>query len=333
MAQRFRAQCVAVGRGLPERRVGNSELESLVETSDAWIVSRTGIRERRLVDPGTRLSDLATMAARDCLERAEVAASEIDGIVCATCTGDHTMPATANLLQARLGAGRAWGFDVLNACNGFLAGLAAGACWIECGRARRILVVGGDLMSTVIDWRDRNTCILFGDGCGAVLLEAGPADGPGLTALHLASDGSGGPLLEIPASGSAMPVDAAAIARGDHYLKQQGRAVFTHAVRRMYESCAAVLGDLGLTTADIDLLVPHQANLRIIEAVAERLDLPMERVVVNIDRLGNTTAGTVPLALADAEDSGRLVAGSRVLITTFGAGFAWGAAHCIWGRG
>lgn len=331
MPTRHRARIVAVGTALPERRLTNADLERMVDTDDEWIVTRTGIRERRVVEPGTPLSQLAEPAARACLERAGVPAAELDGIVVATITGDHVMPATANLLQDRLGATRAWGYDLVNACNGFVAALANAAAMIESGRARRILVVGGDIMSSVVDYRDRSTCILFGDGAGAVLLEAGEADGPGIVDFELRSDGSGGELLVIPCSGSAMPPDERALAEGQHYVKQAGREVFQHAVRRMAEVCEELLDRLGLGPDDVDLLVPHQANLRIIEPTARRIGLPMERVAVNIERVANTTAATIPLALADAERDGRLRPGTRVLLVAFGGGFAWGAAYLTWG--
>jgi 3-oxoacyl-[acyl-carrier-protein] synthase-3 len=332
MPSPFRAQCVAVGCALPERRLSNADLERMVDTNDEWIVTRTGIRERRIAEPGSGLSALALPAAVQCLERAGVAAEALDGIIVATISGDHVMPTTANLLQHRLGATRAWGFDLLNACNGFVAALSTATAFIESGRAKRVLVVGGDIMSTLIDYRDRNTCILFGDGCGAVLVEAGPADGPGVVGFELHSDGGGANDLSIPCSGSALLPCPEAMARGDQFVKQNGRVVFTQAIRRMNEVCSSLLAQLELTVADIDLLVPHQANLRIIEPVASRLGLPMDKVVVNIARVANTTAGTIPLALADAYADGRLKPGSRVLLAAFGGGLTWGAAYLTWGR-
>ena len=328
-----RAQVVAVGTALPERRVSNAELASRLDTTDEWIVSRTGIRERRVCEPGQGLITLAEPAARRCLERAGVAAGDIDGIIVATITPDMVMPATANLLQHRIGATRAWAFDLANACNGFVAALANATTWIESGRARRILVLGGDVMSSLIDWKDRNTCVLFGDGCAAVLVEAGPADGRGVIGMEMHSDGGPAAELCVPCSGSAVPATPEALARGEHFLKQNGKMVFTHAVRRMAEIAASVMRTNNLTAADIDLVVPHQANLRIIEPTAERIGVPMSKVVVNLDRLGNTTAATIPLALADAEADGRLVAGSRVLLVAFGGGLTWGAVYLTWGRG
>jgi len=328
----FRAQCVAVGGAVPERRLTNADLVQLVETSEEWIVSRTGIRERRIAATGQPLSELATQAAKTCLEKAGVLAQDIDGIIVATITGDYVMPATANLVQHQLGATHAWGYDLLNACNGFVAALTTAAALIESGRSRRILVIGGDIMSSRVDYKDRNTCILFGDGCGAVLIQAGPPDGPGIIDWEMHSDGGGASELIIPCSGTAQPLDAAAISRGDIFVKQNGRVVFQHAIRRMSEVCEHLLGRLQLDAAAVDLLVPHQANLRIIQPTAERLGVPMERVVVNIDRMANTTAGTIPLALVDAERDGRLGSGSRVLLVAFGGGLTWGACYLTWGR-
>ncbi len=327
-----RAQVVAVGTAVPDRVLTNAELAARIDSSDEWIVSRTGIRERRICEPGQSLLSLAEPASRRCLEKAGVAADTLDGIIVATITGDMVMPATANLLQHRIGASRAWAFDLLNACNGFVTALANAATWIESGRAKRILVVGGDVMSSLIDWKDRNSCVLFGDGCGAVLVEAGPADGRGVVGFELHSDGGPAAELCVPCSGSAMPLTAEALARGDQFLKQNGKMVFTHAVRRMAEVATSLMRSNGLSAADIDLVVPHQANLRIIEPTAERIGVPMSKVVVNLDRLGNTTAATIPLALADAESDGRLKPGSRVLLVAFGGGLTWGSLYLTWGR-
>ncbi len=327
MAPPSRARVVAVGGAVPDRRLTNADLARMVDTSDAWIVSRTGIRERRIAEPGSGLLPLALAAARQCLERAGRTPDELDGIVVATITGDEVMPATANRLQGALGAGRAWGFDVLNACTGFVAALSTATAFIESGRARRILVVGGDIMSSVVDYRDRNTCVLFGDGCGAVLVEAGPADGPGVHGFALRSDGGHADELTLPCSGSRGTV----FGGPGRVVHQNGKVVFQHAVRRMAEVSSGLLAELGLTGADVDLLVPHQANLRIIEPIAERLGLPMERVVVNLERLGNTTAGTIPLALNDAFLDGRLRPGTRVALAAFGGGLTWGACYLTWG--
>jgi len=333
MPASFRARCVAVGAAVPERRLTNAELVRSVDTTDEWIVARTGIRERRIVAPGTPLSALAEPAARQCLERAGVAAADLDGIIVATISGDHVMPCTANVLQHKLGAARAWGYDLANACNGFVAALSTATAFIESGRATRILVVGGDVMSSLVDYSDRNTCILFGDGCGAVLVEAGPVDGLGVVGFEMHSDGSGAGELGIPCSGSAMVRTPEAIATNQDKVKQNGKAIFQHAIRRMVEVSENLLRTHGLTAADVDLLVPHQANLRILHPIAERLGVPMDKVMVNLDRLGNTTAGTIPLALADAWLAGRLQPGTRLLLVAFGGGLTWGACYLTWGRG
>jgi 3-oxoacyl-[acyl-carrier-protein] synthase-3 len=328
-----RAQVVAVGIGVPERRLSNTELAGTVDTTAEWISSRTGIHERRICAPGQSLLSLAEPAARQCLAKAGVAASDLDGIILASITADMVMPASANQLQHRLGADRAWGFDVVNACNGFVAALNTATAFIEAGRAKRILVVAGDVMSSIIDWKDRNTCVLFGDGCGAVLLEAGPADGPGVHGFAMHSDGGYSAELCVPSSGSAIPSTPEALARGDQFLKQNGKLIFAHAVRRMTEVSLEVMANHRLTAADIDLVVPHQANLRIITPTAERIGVPMDKVAINLDRYGNTTAGTIPLALADAEADGRLKPGTRVLLVAFGGGLTWGAVYLTWGRG
>ncbi len=328
----FRAKCVAVGSALPEKRLTNDDLEKMVETNSDWILSRTGIRERRIAEPGTPLSDLATPAAQQCLERAGVDASELDGIIIATITGDYVMPTTANVVQHKLGAHKAFAFDMLNACNGFVAAISTGASFIESGRAKKVLVLGGDIMSSIIDYTDRNTCILFGDGCGAVLLEAGEPDGPGIIDFELHSDGGNADLLSVPSSGSACPASVEAIENHLIYLTQSGKQVFSHAVRRMCEVAGSMLERNNLNNDDIDLLVPHQANQRIIEPVARRLGLPMDKVVVNIDRVANTTDGTIPLAIADAFADGQIADGTRLMLVAFGGGFSWGACYLTWGR-
>ena len=325
---RVSACLTALGTYLPERRLTNAELSARVDTSDEWIISRTGIRERRIVEPGTPCSVLALGAAQACLAKAGVTADSLDGIIIATISGDQRMPATANVVQHQLGATKAWGFDLLNACNGFVAGLATAASFIEAGRAQRILVIGADVMSSIIDPLDRNTCILFGDGAGAVLVEAMPDDGVhGVRHVEMHSDGAGGAELILPATGSAPTLPGQ-----KPVVYQNGRTVFAHAVRRMAEVAEHCLTSHGLTGADVDLIVPHQANIRIIEATAERLGVPMSQVVVNIDQVGNTTAATIPLALAQAEADGRLRNGSRVLLVAFGGGFTWGATYLVWGR-
>lgn len=333
MSVAARAQCVAVSSVVPEKRLTNADLEKMVDTNDEWIVSRTGIKERRIVEPDTPLSALAIPAARQCLEKAGVSADALDGIIVATVTGDHLMPTTANIVQEAIGAPHAFAFDMANACNGFVAALSTATTFIESGHSKKILVIAGDIMSSVINYEDRNTCILFGDGCGAVLVEAGPVDGPGVIDFALHSDGGGADVLSLPCSGSARPMSEARIAAGEHFLVQDGRTVFPHAVRRMTEVATQLMDKLQITNDDIDILVPHQANLRIIEPTARRMGLSMDKVIINIDRVANTTAGTIPLALADAEERGLLQDGTRVFLVAFGGGFSWGATYLTWGRG
>lgn len=328
-----RARVVAVAGHLPERVLTNAMLETMVDTNDEWITSRTGIRERHIAAPGTPVSDLLLPAAQRCLERAGVEADALDGIIVGTITPDHVIPASGNVLQHKLGASRAWAFDIINACNGFIAALSCATAWIESGRAQRILVCGADVMSSLVDYRDRETCILFGDGAGCVVVEAGPADGPGVVDLMMGSDGSGAGSLCVPASGSAEPITGETLSQRRQYLHQDGQVVFKHAVRRMAEAADDLLQRLHLSGDDIDLLVPHQANRRIIEPTARRLGISMDKVVMNLERCGNTTGATIPLALDDAWQNGRLVDGSRVMLVAFGGGFAWGSCYLVWGRG
>ena len=328
-----RAKCVAVGHYVPEKVLTNADLAQMVETSDEWIRSRTGIEKRRIIAEDERLSDMAFHAAQRCLANAQCAPESLDGIIVATSTGDTTMPAVGNIIQHRLGASSAFAFDIVNACSGFLTAMSNAAAFLEAGRAQRILVVAGDAMSPFIDWEDRNTCVLFGDGCGAVLMEAGDMDEFGVLDFLLASDGGGGVTLCIPASGSAIrPQQALANNPKDLYLQQDGRRVFNHAIRAMTSSCQNLMNRNALGLDDIDLFVPHQANMRIMTAVGERLGLREDQLFSNIAEYGNTTAATVPLALSDAQNAGLLTTGTRILITTFGAGYSWGAAYLTWGR-
>ena len=327
----FRARARAVGSYVPDRVLTNADLEQMVDTNDEWIVSRTGIRERRVVEPGTPCSALAIPAAKQCLERAGIDGSDLDGIIVATITGDHVMPATANIVQNALGATGAFAFDLINACNGFVASLSTATSFIESGHAKRILVIGADVMSSIVNYEDRNTCILFGDGAGAILLEAGPAGDEGVLGFCLHSDGAHGELLSVPASGSAMPVSPEALAKHAHCIQQRGSDVFKHAVRRMSQVAGELLDKLELSGDDIDLLVPHQANLRIIEPTARRLGLGMDKVMINLDRVANTTGATIPLAIADAVTQGRISTGSRLMLVAFGGGFSWGSAYLTWG--
>lgn len=323
-----RAAITAVGKYLPEDRLTNADLERLVDTNDEWIVSRTGIRERRILrDPAKATSFMASEAARDCLRRRGIGAEEIDLIVVATVTPDHLFPATACLVQDEIGAKNAWGFDLSAACSGFLFALSTGAQFIASGKHQKVLVIGADKMSTIVDYTDRNTCILFGDAAGAVLLEP-DTTGMGLIDSREYADGSGREALCMKGGGSLHPPSEGTVARGEHYLFQDGKTVFKRAVVGMADVAAEVMVRNGLVGDDVAWLVPHQANLRIIAATAERAGVPMERVMLNIEHYGNTTAATLPLCLADYE--ARLRRGDNLVLAAFGGGYTWGAAYVKW---
>jgi len=318
-----------VGCYVPDRVLSNADLEKMVDTSDEWIRTRTGIRERRLVEPGTATSAIAVKAAQQALERAQVAASEIDVIIVATITPDMLFPATACLLQDKLQATRAWGFDLSAACSGFVYALAAGAQFITSGMHKKVLVVGADVMSSITDYTDRATCILFGDGAGAVVLEPSDDD-TGILDFHNEVDGFGAPWLNMPAGGSAMPATHETIDQKLHFIRQEGQQVFKYASRKMAEAPQVLLERHGLTPDDVGLYVAHQANARIIDAAAARLGVSGERVLKNIDRYGNTTGATIPLALGTALEEKRLKKGDLVVLTSVGAGLTVGGALVRW---
>lgn len=318
------------GSYAPERILTNEDLSKMVDTSDEWILTRTGMRERRIARDDEASSDMGAEAARRALKAASLDAEAIDIIVVATITPDHVFPNTASLIQAKLGASNAFCFDVSAACSGFVYALHTAAQHVACGSAGRVLVVGTDKMSCITDWSDRGTCVLFGDAAGAVVLEACDA-GQGMLATCCGSDGSYGKLLQIPAGGSRTPVSAETVAEGLHYLQMSGNKVFKFAVRYMSDSCLSVAAKAGWRTDQVDWVIPHQANLRIIEAVSERVNIGLERFVVNLDRYGNTTAATIPLALDEAVRDGRIKAGDRLVFVTFGAGLTWGATAIQWG--
>ena len=324
-----RATITSIGRFVPEKVLTNADLEKMVDTSNEWILERTGVRERHIAEPGVGTSDLATAAARSALERRGVAPSEIDLIIVATVTPDMLFPATACLVQDKLGASKAWGFDLSAACCGFLYALTTGAHFISSGALQRVLVIGADVMSSIINYEDRTTCVLFGDGAGAILLEA-DEDGGGLLDFNHHVQGSGGFFLYMPGGGSLHPSSAETVAKKMHYVHQDGRSVFKYAVRQTYEASKALLDRHDLTPADISLLVAHQANGRILDAAAERLGLPPEKVVKNIDKYGNTTGATIPLALADAQEQGRLKPGDLILMASVGAGLTVGSCLIRW---
>jgi 3-oxoacyl-(acyl-carrier-protein) synthase III len=325
------ARIAGIGMYAPERVLTNHDLEAMVETSDDWIVSRTGIRERRVAGPGEATSDLALPAAREALRVAGVDPADLDLIILATCTGDmNAFPATAAIVQAELGARRAAAFDIAAVCSGFAYALDVGAQFIETGRAKNVLVIGAETMSKVLDWTDRNTCVLFGDGAGAVVLQPGAA-GEGILGSVLGSDGTGACLLNIPGGGSRQPLTADALAAGAGFIKMKGREVYRFAVEIMGEAAVQVLDRVGLKPEDVDLFIPHQANVRIIDAAAQRLRLPREKVFVNVDRYGNTSSASIPMALCEAWKQGRVQPGNVVVTVGFGAGLTWGANVIKWG--
>ncbi len=327
-----RAKISAVGAYVPPRLLTNADLESLVATNDQWIVERTGIRERHIVDKGVGTSDLAVEAARKCLAARGIAPSEVEVIIVATVTPDMMFPATACLVQDKLGATGAWGFDLSAACSGFPYALQVGAKLIESGAHKKVMVIGADVMSSIIDYTDRATCIIFGDGAGAVLLE--PCDDTigevGLIDYWHEIDGSGAVSLNMPAGGSLLPASAETVANGQHFVHQEGQAVYKFAVRKMAEAAETVLTRNGLTGADLGCFIPHQANKRIILSTAERLGMPEECVIINIDRFGNTTAATIPLAMNTAIEEGKIEKGDLVLLASVGAGFTVGATLLRW---
>ena len=319
------------GMYVPERVLTNADLEKMVDTSDEWITTRTGIRERRIAAPGESTSSMGAAAARQALERAGLSPTDLDLIVLGTSSPDRPLPATAAIIQGALGATHASPFDVNAACSGFVYALSVATQFVRSGASKTALVIGADMLSQFIDYHDRNTCILFGDGAGAVVLQAS-SQPAGVLTFDLGALAGTSDLLYVEGRG-ANPVAADAIPPAGQYMKMEGREVFKHAVRAMAESSAKVLEEAGLGVPDIDLLLPHQANARMIEAVAKRLDLPMERAVVNIDRYGNTSAATIPIAMCEAFDQGRLHDGDTVLMTACGGGLTWGSAVVKWGRG
>ncbi len=327
---RIPAKITGVARYLPPRLLTNDDLERMVDTNHEWILERTGISERHIVDKGVAASHLATEAARLLLQQKQVAPEDIDLIIVATVTPDMLFPSTACLVQNNLGAKRAWGFDLIAACSGFVYAVTVGAQFVAAGTHRRALVIGSDVMTSIIDFEDRATCILFGDGAGAVLLEP-TADGEeGILDFHHDIDGSGGNYLYMPGGGSLHPPSHETVDKKMHYVHQDGRQVFKYAVRRMGEVAELLLTRNSFQTTDLKLLVPHQANQRIIRATQQRLGLPDERVLLNIGKFGNTTAGTIPIALVDALACGRLKKGDLTMLLAVGAGFTTGGLLLRW---
>jgi 3-oxoacyl-[acyl-carrier-protein] synthase-3 len=326
------AGIVGTGLSVPERVLTNFDLERMVDTSDEWIRTRTGIQERRIVQPGQAASDLATPAAQKALEEAGVTPDEIDLIIVGTITGDMIFPSTACRVQRRLGARQCGAMDLSAACAGFIYGLVVAAQFVSNGTFDTVLVIGVECLSTIVDWTDRNTCVLFGDGAGAVVVR--PVEpGFGLLGFHLGADGQGEDLLKVEAGGSYRPTSLETVLRRQHYIQMAGQEVFKFAVRIQGETCERVLQQAGLSSEDIDWFIPHQANVRIIEAAARRLGLPPEKVFLNVDRYGNTSAASIPIALAEAQQEGRLRYGDHILMVGFGGGLTWGGAVVRWSLG
>jgi 3-oxoacyl-[acyl-carrier-protein] synthase-3 len=317
-----------LGWHVPERVLTNEDLAQMVDTTDEWIMTRTGIRERRIAAPDEAMTDLALPAARQALEQAGVDPADIDLIVVATVTPDSTFPTTSALLADQLGAPAAAAYDLLAGCTGFVYALAQAYGMVAAGLSRRALVVGGDVLSRIVNYRDRSTCVLFGDGAGAVVLEF--VERGGFLGFELGADGAGGVHLSLPAGGSRLPASVETLASDQHYIHQNGREVFKFATRVLVSSAQQVLAACGLTVDDIDVYVPHQANMRIIDHAVRKLGVPPERVVTNVDRYGNTSSGSIPLALADAVADGRLRPGKVVLMTGMGAGLTWGSGVMEW---
>lgn len=325
-----RAKISALGTYVPPRLLTNQDLEKMVETTDQWILDRVGIRERHIVDKGMATSDLATEAAKVALAQRGIEPSDVDAIIVATVSPDMLFPCTACIVQHKLGAKSVWGFDLNGACSAFLYAVQVGSQFISTGAHKKVLVIGADVMSSIIDYTDRATCVIFGDGAGAVILEPAENDSVGMIDYLHEVDGSGGCFLYMPGGGSLHPSTHETVDKKMHYVHQDGQAVFKFAVRKQTELCERLLERNGMTAKDIDAFIPHQANRRIIMATADRIGLSEDKVIINIDRFGNTTAGTIPLAMNTAREEGKLKKGSMVLMASVGAGFTVGAALLRW---
>ncbi len=326
----YKAKITALGCYTPPGLLTNQDLEKMVDTSNEWILQRVGISQRHIAAPEVATSDMAVEAAKVALEQRGISADELDAIIVCTVTPDMLFPSTACLVQDRLGAKHAWGFDLVAACSGFIYGLTTAAHLVTSGSHKKVLVIGSDTMSRIIDYTDRATCVLFGDGAGAFVVERAADGEPGFIDFEGEVDGSGGPYLNMPAGGSRMPPSHETVDKRLHYVKQEGQQVFKFAVRRMSEVCRVLLERNNLKPQDVALMIPHQANRRIITTTAEKLGMPCDRVMINIEKYGNTTSGTLPLATRDAMEEGRLKKGDLVLYAAVGAGFTIGASLWRW---
>ncbi len=327
--KKYNAMVTGVGMYVPDTILDNKYFESIVETNDEWIKTRTGISERRVIKNGAT-SDLATLAAKDLFEKHNVSPDDIDVIIVATVTPDMFFPATACLVQEKIGANNAWGFDLSAACSGFLFAFQTGCSLVESGRYKKVLVIGADKMSSITDYTDRNTCILFGDAASAVLLEPTKDQSLGLKKSILRIDGKGKDALYMLGGGSLNPASHETVDKKMHYIYQDGKAVFKVAVKGMADVSAEVMQISNLRSEDIAYLVPHQANLRIIDATAERMGISRDKVMINIDKYGNTTAATIPLCLTEYYRAGKIKKGDNLILSAFGAGYTWGASHLVW---
>lgn len=324
------ATIAGVGHFVPERRLTNAELEKMVDTNDEWITTRTGIKERRILDADKGTSFMAVQAARMMIDQGIVSADEIDLIILATVTPDMPVPSAASFVQRELNATNCWGFDLNGGCTGFLYALATGSQFIETGKYQKVLVIGADKMSSIIDYQDRNTCVIFGDAAGAVLLEPSKTPDAGIIDFDLHLDGKGIDHLNMTGGGSLHPASSETVRNRMHYVYQDGKTVFKHAVKGMADISEKLLDRNGVSSEELRFLIPHQANNRIIEAISKKLKLRPDQVIVNIQNYGNTTAATIPLALSEAYRNHQLKKGDRILLSAFGAGFTWGSLLLRW---
>ena len=328
----MKATITATSRYLPKQIMTNYELEKMVDTSDEWIQSRTGIVERRVVSEGETTSDMCTIIAEELLKRSNTDPNEVDVIIIATVTPDMPTPATASLVQNRIGANNAWGFDLSGACTGFIYALDTGSRLIESGKYNKVIVIGSDTMSSILDYTDRNTCVLFGDGGGGVMLERAKDSDSGVIDSILRTDGSGSDYLKIPGGGSLHPASYETVDQHLHYIRQDGQVVFKYAIKGMADISEEILKKNNIDSNSISLYVPHQANKRIIDGAAQRCGFKDDQVYININKYGNTTAGTIPICLDEAKELGRIKDGDLILLAAFGAGFTWGSMLIRWGK-